>query len=104
MDWSLCQPNAKKRFLRDVRGYKVAWPYYTAMIIDPILRFNWVFFIMYTHDLQHSSIASFLIALSDVSRRGMGTLPRRKRALRKRLPPQGLAPLPHSVSPFIVSV
>ncbi len=44
------------------------------MIIDPILRFNWVFFIMYTHDLQHSSIASFLIALSEVSRRGMWTL------------------------------
>jgi xenotropic and polytropic retrovirus receptor 1 len=74
MDWSLCQPDANRRFLRDVRGYKPAWPYYAAMVIDPILRFNWVFYIIYTHDLQHSSIASFLIAFSEISRRGMWTL------------------------------
>jgi xenotropic and polytropic retrovirus receptor 1 len=74
MDWSLCQPGAQKRFLRNVRAYKPTWPYYLAMIIDPILRFNWVFYITYTHDLQHSSIASFLIAFSEVSRRGMWTL------------------------------
>ncbi len=74
MDWSLCQPGAQKRFLRNVRGYKPTWPYYLAMIIDPILRFNWIFYIIYTHDLQHSSIASFLIALTEVSRRGMWTL------------------------------
>jgi xenotropic and polytropic retrovirus receptor 1 len=74
MDWSLCQPGAEKRFLRNVRGYKSTWPYYLAMIIDPILRFNWIFYIVYTHDLQHSSIASFLIAFSEVSRRGMWTL------------------------------
>jgi len=74
MDWSLCQPGAQKRFLRNVRGYKHTWPYYLAMIIDPILRFNWIFYIAYTHDLQHSSIASFLIAFSEVSRRGMWTL------------------------------
>lgn len=74
MDWSLCQPHANKRFLRDVRGYKSAWPYYAAMFIDPILRFNWVFYALYTHDLQHSSIVSFLIAFSEISRRGMWTL------------------------------
>jgi xenotropic and polytropic retrovirus receptor 1 len=74
MDWSLCQPDAKKRLLRDVRGYKPTWPYYLAMVLDPMLRFNWVFYIIYTHDIQHSSIASFLIAFSEVSRRGMWTL------------------------------
>jgi hypothetical protein len=74
MDWSLCQPDAQKRFLRNVRGYKPTWPYYLAMVVDPILRFNWIFYIIYTHDLQHSSIASFLIAFSEVSRRGMWTL------------------------------
>lgn len=74
MDWSLCQPDAQKRFLRNVRGYRSTWPYYLAMILDPMLRFNWVFYIIYTHDLQHSSIASFLIAFSEVSRRGMWTL------------------------------
>jgi hypothetical protein len=74
MDWSLCQPHAKKRFLRDVRGYKSTWPYYLAMTIDPILRFNWIFYVIYTHDLQHSSMAAFFIAFSEVSRRGMWTL------------------------------
>jgi hypothetical protein len=73
MDWSLLQPNAKKRFLRDVRGFKNPNWYYAAMIIDPILRFNWIFYAVYTHDLQHNTICSFLVALSEVTRRGMWT-------------------------------
>lgn len=74
MDWSLLQPNASKRFLRDVRGYKSAWWYYGAMILDPILRFNWIFYSIYTHNLQHSTVVSFLVALSEVTRRGIWTL------------------------------
>jgi xenotropic and polytropic retrovirus receptor 1 len=74
MDWSLMQPHASKRFLRDVRGYKSARWYYLAMILDPILRFNWIFYAIYTQDLQHSTIVSFLVALSEVSRRGMWVL------------------------------
>jgi hypothetical protein len=74
MDWSLLQPNASKRLLRDVRGFKSTWWYYGAMIIDPILRFNWIFYSMYTHDLQHSTIVSFLVAFSEVTRRGIWTL------------------------------
>jgi hypothetical protein len=74
MDWSLLQPNASKRLLRDVRGFKAIWWYYGAMIIDPILRFNWVFYSVYTHDLQHSTIVSFLVAFSEVTRRGIWTL------------------------------
>lgn len=73
MDWSLLQPDAKKRFLRDVRAFKNPNWYYLAMIIDPILRFNWIFYAIYTHDLQHSTICSFLVALSEVTRRGMWT-------------------------------
>ncbi|EDN96604.1 hypothetical protein SS1G_01530 [Sclerotinia sclerotiorum 1980 UF-70] len=74
MDWSLLQPGANKPFLRDVRGFKSTWWYYAAMIIDPILRFNWIFYSIYTHDLQHSSSVSFFVGLSEVSRRGMWTL------------------------------
>jgi hypothetical protein len=74
MDWSLCQPQAKKRFLRDVLAYKRAWYYYLAMVLDVILRFNWVFYAIYTHDTQHSSIASFGISFAEVCRRGMWTL------------------------------
>lgn len=74
MDWSLLQPHASKPLLRDVRGFKSAWWYYGAMIIDPILRFNWIFYTIYTHDLEHNTICSFLIALSEVTRRGIWTL------------------------------
>lgn len=74
MDWSLLQPHANKRFLRDVRGYKNKYWYYLAMFLDPILRFNWIFYSIYTQDLQHSTLVSFFVSLSEVSRRGMWTL------------------------------
>lgn len=44
------------------------------MVIDPMLRFNWIFYAIFTHDTQHSSIASFLIGFSEVTRRGLWTL------------------------------
>jgi hypothetical protein len=74
MDWSLLQPHASKRFLRDVRGYKVTWPYYLAMILDPILRFNWIFYAIYTQDISHNSLVSFLVGFSETTRRGMWVL------------------------------
>lgn len=74
MDWSLLQLHASKRFLRDVRGYKNPYWYYLAMFLDPVLRFNWIFYAIYTHDLQHSTFVSFLVAFSEVSRRGMWVL------------------------------
>jgi hypothetical protein len=74
MDWSLLQPHASKRFLRDVRGYKVTWPYYLAMILDPILRFNWIFYAIYTRDISHNSLVSFLVGFSEITRRGMWVL------------------------------
>lgn len=72
-DWSLCQPNASARFLRDTRGFKNWW-YYVAMVIDPIFRFNWIFYAIYTHNAGHASLVSFLIAFSEVTRRGIWTL------------------------------
>lgn len=74
MDWSLGDPYAKNRFLRDTLGYKKVWMYYVAMVIDPILRFNWVFYAIYINDLQHSAVLSFVVALSEICRRGMWTL------------------------------
>lgn len=44
------------------------------MVVDPVLRFNWIFYAIFTHDTQHSSIASFLIGFSEVTRRGLWTL------------------------------
>ena len=67
-------PYAKHRFLRSTLGFKYAWWYYAAMTIDPIIRFNWIFYAIYAHDAQHSSLVSFFVAFSEVLRRGMWTL------------------------------
>ncbi|SMR57090.1 unnamed protein product [Zymoseptoria tritici ST99CH_1E4] len=75
MDWSLGDWDAKYFLLRRTLGYrKNIWLYYFAMIIDPILRFNWIFYAIYTHDQQHSTIVSFMVSLSEVFRRGLWTL------------------------------
>ena len=70
----LCQPYAEHAFLRDVLGYKRPWVYYLAMFLDPILRFNWIFYAIYSNELQHSALLSFFVGFSEVCRRGMWTL------------------------------
>ncbi|RFU31537.1 hypothetical protein B7463_g4832, partial [Scytalidium lignicola] len=71
MDWSLLQPHARQFLLRDIRGYKSVWWYYGAMILDVILRFNWILYAIFTHDLQHSTLVSFFVAMSEATRRGI---------------------------------
>ena len=44
------------------------------MVLDPILRFNWIFYAIYASELQHSAVLSFFVAFSEVCRRGMWTL------------------------------
>lgn len=44
------------------------------MILDPILRFNWIFYVIFKDDVQHSTLVSFCIALSEVIRRGIWSL------------------------------
>ncbi len=70
----LGNPYAEHPFLRDVLGYERPWVYYLAMILDPILRFNWIFYAIYGNELQHSALLSFFIGFSEVCRRGMWTL------------------------------
>ncbi|KAL9102555.1 MAG: hypothetical protein Q9163_002305 [Psora crenata] len=74
LDWRLCNPYSEQAFLRDVLGYKRPWVYYLAMVIDPILRFNWIFYAIYSNDLQHSALLSFFVAFSEVCRRGIWSL------------------------------
>lgn len=74
MDWSLLQPSAKHKFLRPVLGYKSPWYYYSAIVFDVLLRFNWIFYAFFTHNTQHSTIASFFISFSEANRRGVWTL------------------------------
>ncbi|KAK1974707.1 EXS family-domain-containing protein [Colletotrichum cereale] len=74
MDFSLLQPRSRLWLLRDITGLKKRWPYYFIMVADPVLRFAWIFYAIFTHDTQHSTIVSFLVAFAEVSRRGMWTL------------------------------
>lgn len=74
MDWSLGNPYAEHRYLRDVLGFKHAWMYYASMILDPMLRFNWIFYAIFTNELQHSALLSFFVAFSEICRRGIWTL------------------------------
>lgn len=68
MDWSLMQ-DSSNFLLRNELGFKKKWPYYTAMVIDPILRCNWVFYAIYANQVQQSAKVSFFVALSEVLRR-----------------------------------
>ncbi|KAF3062286.1 Protein SYG1 like protein [Daldinia childiae] len=74
MDFSFFQPDTRHRFLRDILGLKRRWLYYGIMVLDPILRFSWIFYAIFTHNKQHSTIVSFLVALAEVTRRGMWAL------------------------------
>ncbi|GAT19728.1 signal transduction protein Syg1 [Aspergillus luchuensis] len=74
MDWSLGNAYAKRPLLRDVLAFRQAWVYYVAMVIDVIVRFNWIFYAIFTRDMQHSALLSFFVALSEVCRRGIWTI------------------------------
>lgn len=77
MDWSLGNRTSKHWLLRDTLAYKRhIWFYYLAMVLDPILRFNWVFYAIFGSEkyAQHSSVISFAIATSEVVRRGIWSI------------------------------
>jgi xenotropic and polytropic retrovirus receptor 1 len=74
MDWSLCNPHAPHPFLRDILVFRPVWVYYAAMCLDATIRFNWIFFAIFVNDIQHSAVLSFLIAFSEICRRGMWTV------------------------------
>ncbi|KAH8125142.1 hypothetical protein FP744_10009590 [Trichoderma asperellum] len=74
MDFSLLQPQSRHTALRDILALKHHWVYYVIMAVDPILRFAWIFYAIFTHDLQHSTIVSFLVSFAEVFRRGIWSL------------------------------
>ncbi|CAK7272234.1 Xenotropic and polytropic retrovirus receptor 1 [Sporothrix epigloea] len=74
MDFSLLQVDSQNFMLRDILALKRRWIYYLIMVIDPILRFSWIFYAIFTHDTQHNSICSFLVSFAEATRRGMWAL------------------------------
>ncbi|CAH0005264.1 unnamed protein product [Clonostachys byssicola] len=73
MDFSLLQAGARHIGLRDILALKKRWPYYTIIVLDPLIRFAWIFYAIFTHDRQHSTLCSFFVAFAEVLRRGMWT-------------------------------
>lgn len=69
MDWSLMQVGSKNFLLRDELAFGSTAPYYCAMVLDPILRCNWIFYIIYASQVQQSAKVSFFVALSEALRR-----------------------------------
>ncbi|KAJ4148193.1 hypothetical protein LMH87_002674 [Akanthomyces muscarius] len=74
MDFSLLQFHSRHFWLRDILALKSKWPYYFIMIIDPILRFNWILYVVLPTDANHSTVFSFGVAILEVTRRGMWAL------------------------------
>ncbi|KAI5924074.1 EXS family-domain-containing protein [Camillea tinctor] len=74
MDFSFLQPDARYRYLRNMLVFKQRWIYYGIMVLDPILRFGWIFYAIFTYDAQHNTLVSFLVALSEIIRRIMWAL------------------------------
>lgn len=67
MDWSICKPHAKHRFLRRELVYTSQIPmYYVAMVTNFIIRFLWVFYIP---GWPYFNTRSFLYALMEMIRR-----------------------------------
>ncbi|KAI1495619.1 EXS family-domain-containing protein [Biscogniauxia marginata] len=74
MDFSFLQPDARYRYLRDMLAFKQRWIYYVILVVDPILRFGWIFYAIFTHNKQHNTLVSYLVALSEIIRRAMWAL------------------------------
>lgn len=71
MDWSLGNAYAKHPLLREVLAFRRVWVYYAAMVLDVVVRFNWIFYAIFARDLQHSAVLSFVISFSEVCRRSV---------------------------------
>ncbi|KAJ5536424.1 SPX N-terminal [Penicillium frequentans] len=74
MDWSLGNAYARHPLLREMLAFRRVWVYYVAMVLDVIIRFNWIFYAIFVNDIQHSAVLSFIVSLSEVFRRGVWTI------------------------------
>lgn len=69
MDFSLMQPDAKNKWLRNELAFKSPIPYYLIIVVDPILRFNWIFYAIYWSQMQQTTKVSFFVSMVEVLRR-----------------------------------
>ncbi|SMN18342.1 similar to Saccharomyces cerevisiae YIL047C SYG1 Plasma membrane protein of unknown function [Maudiozyma saulgeensis] len=82
IDWSLFQPSYRNLFLRDdlYLAGKRNWEdgsyspkrkalYYSAMVWDVVIRFQWVVYAVAPQSIQQSAKTSFVLALTELLRR-----------------------------------
>lgn len=69
MDWSLGQLSSKHPFLRDHLFFKKPGFYYAAIVINVVLRFQWVFYAFFSSQLQQLAATSFFIGVAEILRR-----------------------------------
>lgn len=69
MDWSLLQSGSKNAYLRDNLFFKKPGYYYSAIVADVLLRFQWIFYACFLRQIEQSAVTSFVIALAEVIRR-----------------------------------
>lgn len=73
-DFSLGNPYAPYPFLRERLAYRRVWAYYAIIVVDVVLRQQWILYALFTHDLQHSAVMSFGIGVAEAIRRGLWSL------------------------------
>lgn len=69
MDWSLLQSGSKNYLLRDNLFFKNPNYYYAAMVLDVLLRFQWVFYACFSSQIQQLAVTSFCVAMAELFRR-----------------------------------
>ena len=68
MDWNLLQPHSRYPLLRSNLAFEDVWPvYYAAMLINVLLRFSWVIYLL--PGPASVSLRSFIVALLEMFRR-----------------------------------
>ncbi|CAG8700960.1 22794_t:CDS:10 [Cetraspora pellucida] len=68
MDWSLLQIHSSNYLLRDELGFKNQYIYKVSIVINLILRFSWILFLIFRTDIFHIGI---IVAFLEVFRRLM---------------------------------
>jgi hypothetical protein len=74
MDWSLGNPYAKNPMLREMLAFRRVWVYYVAMLLDVVIRFEWIFYAIFIDHIQQSALLSFIISFLEVCRRGVWSI------------------------------
>lgn len=69
MDWSLGQAHSKNFLLRDNLFFGNPMYYYVAVVVNVMLRFQWIFYACFSKQIQQLAVTSFGIAMAEILRR-----------------------------------